>query len=319
MKIKMGHWILILVLAAAGFAGWKFYQSAKSKKTVMQDVQPQRGDIEVFVTTTGTVQPQNRLEMKPPISGRVEEILVREGDKVTKGQIVAWMSSTERAALLDAARSQSANDLEYWQDAYKPTPLIAPIDGGVIVRAVEPGQTVTSADPVIVLSDRLIVKAHVDETDIGRVRLGQKARISLDAYPQESIEAEVDHTSYESRLVNNVTIYEVDILPREIPKIFRSGMSANVNITEDSRRDVLRLPVEAVRRDKKNVSVLVKQKGRAPQLRSIEIGLSGDDYVEVVSGLSENETVVIEKSAASMPKKSSGGTNPFMPVRQRNR
>lgn len=92
----------------------------------------------------------------------------------------------------------------------------------MIVRAVEPGQTVTSVDAVIVLSDRLIVKAQVDETDIGRVKTGQKATVSLDAYPREEIGADVDHISYESKLVNNVTTYEVDILPGEVPAVFRT-------------------------------------------------------------------------------------------------
>jgi macrolide-specific efflux system membrane fusion protein len=50
--------------------------------------------------------PQNRLEIKPPIAGRAEEVLVNEGELVKAGQIIAWMSSTDRAALLDAARAQ---------------------------------------------------------------------------------------------------------------------------------------------------------------------------------------------------------------------
>ncbi len=234
MKIKMWNKFLFIIVILAAFSIWKTVMDKDAKKKVLtQEVSLTRGDIENFITATGTVQPQNRLEIKPPVNGRVEEILVNEGDHVKKGQVIAWMSSTERAALLDAARSKGEETLQYWEELYKPTSLVAPIDGDIIVRAVEPGQTVTSGDPVLVLSNRLIVKAQIDETDIGKVQIGQKASVSLDAYPREKIKAAVNHISYESKLINNVTIYEADILPREVPLIFRSGMTANGNIMEN--------------------------------------------------------------------------------------
>jgi macrolide-specific efflux system membrane fusion protein len=167
----------------------------KPNKSSVEDIQvihPTYGSIQTVISTTGTVQPQNRLEIKPPINGRIEEILVQEGDRVSVGQTLALMSSSERAALLDAARTQSKETLDYWEEVYRPTPLIAPIKGVVIVRGVEPGQTVASTDAVIVLSDRLIVQAQVDETDIGKVKIGQAAVISLDAYPDTKVEARVD-------------------------------------------------------------------------------------------------------------------------------
>ena len=101
-----------------------------------KEIQPVVGDIRLTVITTGVVEPQNRLEIKPSINGRVEEILVREGDKVTRGQILARTSSTERAALVDAARSQGEETLEYWEEVYKKTPIISPINGEVIVRSI---------------------------------------------------------------------------------------------------------------------------------------------------------------------------------------
>lgn len=316
MKAKTKLRLLAIVLLLAGFWIWKAFKSNNTQRSVIEEVHVSRGDIEILVTTTGTVQPQNRLEMKPPINGRIEEILVREGEHVPKGKVVAWMSSTERAALLDTARTKDEETLQYWQEAYKPTPLIAPIEGDVIVRAVEPGQTVTSSDAVIVLSDRLIVKAQVDETDIGRVRIGLNAIVSLDAYPREKINAKVDHISYESKLVNNVTIYEVDILTEEIPDMFRSGMTANVSIAEKSRENVLRIPVDAIHREKGGTFVRIKGQSKPEK---VETGLSDESYVEILSGLSEEETIVVEKRAATLPKKNSTGNNPFMPSRQQNR
>ena len=230
MRNKKSKLIILVALLAVFLTVFIVTQRRNAKNEfTTSEIKPSRADIETIVSTTGVVEPQNRLEMKPPVNGRVEEILVREGDKVKRGEILAWMSSTERSALLDAARAQSEEKVKYWEDVYKATPLISPINGEVIVRVVEPGQTVTSSDPVIVLSDRLIVNAQFDETDVGRVRIGQEALITLDAYPDLKIYGTVDHIAYESEIVSNVTIYNVDILPQETPEILRSGMSVTVD------------------------------------------------------------------------------------------
>lgn len=305
--------ILLIVLVISTVLIIKTRQNKPSNE-VIREISPVFGNIRNFISTTGTVQPQNRLELKPPISGRIEKILVKEGENVKIGQTLAWMSSTERAALLDAARAQGEESSKYWQDAYKPTPLIAPIDGEVIVRAVEPGQTVTSSDAVIVLSDRLIVKAQVDETDIGKVKIGQTAIISLDAYPNVKVDAKVDHISYESKIVSNVIIYEVELVPKRVPDVFRSGMSANVNIIETNKDNILLIPIEAVNRDEKGSFVLLSQgKDKKSVKRRIELGILGEDNVEVVSGLNEKDTIII-KTQKYMPSKGSGsGSNPFTP------
>ena len=66
---------------------------------VVRKVKAARGDLRVTISSTGEVKPQNRVEIKPPVTGRVEEVLVKEGQTVTQGEVLAWMSSTERAAL----------------------------------------------------------------------------------------------------------------------------------------------------------------------------------------------------------------------------
>jgi macrolide-specific efflux system membrane fusion protein len=294
----------------------------KSSNEAIREINPTYGSIQSFISITGTGQPQNRLEIKPPISGRVEEILVKEGEKVKIGQVLAWMSSTERAALLDGARAQGKEALNYWKEVYKPTPLIAPIDGEVIVRAVEPGQTVTSADAVIVLSDRLIIKAQADETDVGKVKIGQEAIISLDAYPQIRMEGTVDHISYESKIVSNVTIYEIDIVPKKVPEVFRSGMSANVNIIEAKRENVLLIPLEAVRQDREGSFVFLSQGERnRPLKQSVRLGISDDKNVEVISGLGANDRVAIvpEKYLSSKSASAGSTTNPLTPFGGRRR
>jgi macrolide-specific efflux system membrane fusion protein len=294
---------------------------AKHKRNTGENftvLNPAYGTIRTFISTTGTVQPQNRLAIKPPVSGRMEEIFVHEGDIVTVGQTLAVMSSMERAALLDAARAQDEETLTYWKEVYKPTPLIAPINGKVIVRGVEPGQAVSTTDAVIVLSDRLIVKAQVDETDIGKVRLQQTAIISLDAYPEVKVKAIVDHIAYESTIVNNVTIYAVDILPVKVPPIFRSGMSANIDIIEQNKEQILLIPLEAVEQDNRGSFVLLAQgEDKEVVRRAVELGISDDQNVEILSGLSVQDTIIIDNQTYQPIQDSEQGKNPFMPSRPR--
>ncbi len=168
------------------------------------------------------------------------------------------------------------------------------------------------------LSDRLIVKAQVDETDIGRVRIGQAAIISLDAYPQVKVKAKVDHISYESKIANNVIIYEVDILPEKVPEFFRSGMSANVDIVEISKENVLLIPIEAVKREKAgNYVLLSKGNDEEPVKRPVELGISDERRVEVISGIGAKDKILIVTRKYSPSQDTESGRNPFSPFGRR--
>ena len=303
--------ILLAVLGAAVFIVIKVLPKQDTQE-IIKEVPPFRGTIEQIVSTTGTVLPKNRLEIKPPVPGRIESISVSEGQDVKTGQLLAWMSSTERAALLDAARGQGEKELKYWEQAYKPIALLAPIDAEVIVATMQPGQTVTTADAVVVLSDRLIVRAQVDETDIGKVKLGQVAVISLDAYPENKVGADVDHIYYESETVNNVTIYRVDLIPKEIPPFFRSGMNATINFIVDSRKDALLIPLEALHKENDEVYVLKINGSIEPTKQPVVIGMSDDKNAEIISGIGLGDKVVIKKKKINLQKNNTG-SNPFSP------
>ena len=313
--------IFLVIIIAAGVAAFLIMRSKGGavKGETTQEITPITGAIQNFVSTTGTVLPENRLELKPPINGRVEKILVQEGDKVKIGQTLAWLSSTERAALLDAAKDKGEETLKYWEDAYKPIPLLAPIDGEVIVAKVQPGQTVTTADPVLVLSDRLIVRAQVDETDIGKIKLGQAAIVSLDAYPETKVDTTVEHIYYESKTVNNVTIYEVDLIAPQLPSFFRSGMNANIEFMEEKKENALLVPLEAVHKDKDGSYVLLSQSaGKEPVRQAVTTGISDEKNTEIVSGLASDQKIVLKSQKYALPSTKTG-TNPFSPFGSRRR
>ena len=184
------------------------------------------------------------------------------------------------------------------------------------MRAVEPGQTVTTSDTVLVLSDRLIVSAQFDETDIGRVWTGQKSLISLDAYPDIRLDGVVDHIAYESEMVNNVTIYDVAILLKKIPEILRSGMSVSVEVIEETARDIITLPSGAIHYDDKRPYVLLSDGGGTTVERDVIIGLKNEVSVEITSGLTTDDLVIVEDITYTPPKRNSG-TSPFMPSGRR--
>lgn len=263
-----------------------------NKARLLEKATVTRGNILAELPTTGVVIPRNRLEIKPPVAGRIDQVMVAEGQKVKKGDVLAWMSSSERAALLDAARGKGTAEVKYWSDVYKPAPIIAPLDGFIIVRNAEPGQTLSPNDVPLVMADKLIVEAQIDETDIGRIKLHQKSGIVLDAYPDKAIDGAVEHIAYESQTINNVTIYKVDVLPSQVPIYFRSGMSATVNFMMNERRNVLTLPINAIKKKGKRTYAFILKAGQVKPIQ-VQTGLENTSNLEIISGLAEGAEVVI--------------------------
>ena len=316
-KLVWGVVVSVLVL---GIAGFFVFKGTRSSEKPLDEIHPSRGTIRLVISTTGAVEPQNRVKIQSSVGGRIEEILVAEGRLVKKGAVLAMLSSTERAALLDAAKLQGKSEESYWNNVYKKTTVLAPMDGQVIVRSVDPGQTVTTSDSLFVLSDHLIVKAFVDETDIGRVKIGQKALIGLDAYPDIRVNGAVEHIYYESHLQNNVNIYNVDIIPDRIPDVFRSGMSANIKIIVQEKNGALLLPISAVQN--RNGKTFVRQKSadtdKGRRYKKVETGLQDGSNIEILSGLTDNSVVLIPDTTFVLPKNKAGG-NPFSPQQRRSK
>ena len=316
MKSPKKKLLISLSVVSATLIGLGLYYSNRTKREVVyQEVQVTKGPIKNTILSTGIVQPENRLEVKAPIAGRIEKILVNEGQSVKRGHILAWMSSTERAALLDTAKSKGKEESAYWEEAYKPTPLIAPITGQIILRNVEPGQTITTQDALLVMSDRLCVKAQVDETDISQVKLNQKVEITLDAYSEMPMEGQVVHIAFESKTVNNVTTYLVDIIPSQIPEFMKSGMTANVTFTTSEKEETLLLPASAVQKENGKFKVLLASANNKlePQSLPIEVGVNDGKKIEILSGLKEGDTVLMPKLSSISKKLDSGPSSPLSP------
>jgi len=286
--------LLAVILIASGIGTFK-YKSGKKNAPSYERAQVTRGSLQTTIFTTGVVQPENRVQIKPPIAGRIEHVVAVEGQRVKRGDVLAWLSSTERAALLDAARAKGPEEYKHWEEYYRATPLVAPLQGEIIARNVQAGQTVAASDTVYVLSDHLIVRADVDETDIGRIRRGMAVEFNLDSYPTQKMRGRVKHIAFESRTVNNVTTYLIDIVPETVPPFMKSGMTTNVTFLGDVTADLLLIPTEAISMTQGKSTVLLPavKKGKAPIVHPIQTGLTDGKNTEIHEGLGEGQTVLI--------------------------
>jgi macrolide-specific efflux system membrane fusion protein len=307
-KILIG--IIVLIIVIVGFFFLRKRLTNKTKQPQFTVAEVTRGNIEVKVLSTGTIQPYTRVEVNSPVSGRIDRVEVDEGDVVKPGDILAWISSEDRIALLDAARSkleeaQSSKDSAAIKEArmaqtiadnaYKLVPLTNSISGQVINRSCEPGQNVTTQSVLFVISDRLVANVQVDEADIGKISLGQDAIITLDAFPNEQMQAKVTKISHEGTLVTDVVVYNVMVEPLKVPSHWASGMTANVEFIIVSKPNVLTLPNAALKQRDGNKFVLVLS-GNKPEPRTIETGATDGKKVEVTAGLTEGDKVIVSNT-----------------------
>jgi membrane fusion protein, macrolide-specific efflux system len=294
MNKKYGLIISLIVVSA--IAGIIFF--LKNKKTVedFRTAQVKVSSFEVSVSSMATVQPENKIVIIPPVRGRIEEILVKEGSRVKAGQVLAIMSSADRAAILDAAQSQGAEDIKKWKEMYKPTPIFSPSSGTIIATSIVTGQTVQQTDTLFELSDRLVINAQVDEADISGVHLKQKARVKIDSFPDEEFFAQVVKISQKSTLTNGVNIFNVLLYPESEQKQIRAGMTASTQFIVYNKENALLIP-SFLAAGRENTEIELKVlKPTGPKnsfdLRSVKIGKNNGEYVEVLENLTENETIL---------------------------
>ena len=287
---------VMLLLIAGGWAAYKQNQAKKELKK-LEDLSPvkvARGSFVIKIQAIGVVEPENRVLVTPSIGGRAEEVLFREGDLTEQGRVLAWISSSERTALLDSLKMKESTPEEkkMVEEAYNLTPVVSPISGMVIKRAVEPGQSVSAAKEIAVISDRLITKIYVDETDIGSVKEGQQAEFYLDSFPKDRHEGRVLAIARESVLKEGVTVYEVKILPVKNITVLRSGMTVDARVITDVKSKALYLPKKAITYKDGDAFVTMKdEKGLKVTDKKVETGATNEKTIEILSGLGENDTV----------------------------
>ncbi|MBI5209166.1 MAG: HlyD family efflux transporter periplasmic adaptor subunit [Elusimicrobia bacterium] len=292
--------IAFILIAAAGSAVFVFQRKKLNGRDQLRTVAVESGPIVEAVEATGAVEPLNRVEVRSPIAGRIDQLLVEEGDKVAAGQIVGWMSSTDRVAVLDAAQAKGKDEFARWQDAYKPTPIVAPIAGDVILRNVVVGEQVGSSAIIYAVSDRLIVSASVDEADIGRVKNGMPADITLDSFPDKTVGGKVFRVLFEGKNVSNVITYMVKISPDRVPANFRSQMTANIKLILRRKAGAVLLATSAIKENRDGEkTVLVPGPDGKPSRQAVKVGIESGEMTEILAGLKPGDQVFLQSKRYS--------------------
>lgn len=141
----------------------------------------------------------------------------------------------------------------------------------------------------------LVFKAAVDEADIAQVKLGQTSQINLDAYPDDAIPASISAIAYKSQQSSSGTIFvvELPLVGENLINRYRLGMNGDVTINLETRKNVLTIPLDTTRQRDEKTFVDVRTGDQTIAEREITIGLETDEWVEVISGLSPDDEVVV--------------------------
>lgn len=371
------------------------------KASTPQVVPVRRGRIADTVSELGTLEPLSKVEIIAEESGKVAEVLVKEGDTVEKGQLLLRLDTqdleiskaqvlaqlksaqidleellagatevelrskeaqyTEALLSLEEARKTLARNeklfasgaiskeeleasrnevirrekalavaqAELEETRKKPkaedvarararieeieaslrsierriekAEIRSPLAGIVLSVNVEEGDFVSSGtsasggtSPVVVADlSTMKVDVPVNEVDIPRVKVGQRARITLDAFPGMTFEGEVVAIAYQGKTTENVVTYDTTVHLPNPENLLRAGMTANVEIVIEEKENALLVPVSAVQERGGKAFVFVKNAEGQPEPREVTLGVRSDTFVEVVEGVKEGEEVFV--------------------------
>lgn len=235
-------------------------------------------------------------------SQRAYELALNK-QNVAKAQVVVLKAKIAQAA---ATVAQDQANLKQLEEQLSYTDIISPIDGIVLSRDVQMGDAVSSilvlgstATLVMTLGDtsEVYVKGKVDESDIGKVYIGQPARIKVESFKDKTFNGKVTKISPMGVEKDNVTTFEVRVSIQNPGGELKAEMTANAEIILEEHKNVLQIPEGAILYDKdKKASVEIPDpKGKEGKDKvAVNIGISNGAKTEVLSGLKEGDQVVLQ-------------------------
>lgn len=350
--------VVVIIAIVAGYKYYAQKQE-EAKKPVVNTAQVQYMSMKSIVSATGTIKPVESVEVSSKITARVKQVLVKENDTVTQGQTVALLDGKDYETQKEQAEftlknakiiydrtnylynigAKSKEDLDNAQYNYdtaqsklkeaesnlSETVIVSPMDGVVIGEPVTDGTMAVqgNSNPTVIMRiadlSRKQIFAKVDETDIGSVRVGQKATFTVDAYNGKTFTATVSkisqtdmdnswnisNSSSSSSSSSAAVIYYSVTLDVDDPEgLLMPSMTARVEIETENKDSALAVPLSALKTDKNGTYVIVIKDDGTTENRYVETGIYGDEFVEIINGLSENEKVDV-----TMVKKSTTATS----------
>jgi HlyD family secretion protein len=264
-------------------------------------------------------------------SGFVAQSDVDNARTLRDSALAGVKSAEGQVAQAAGSLSSSETNLEY-------TAIHSPVDGIVISRNVDVGQTVAASfqTPTLftIAQDltRMQVDTNVDEADIGKTKFGQNVTFTVDAWPDKKFEGRVSQVRYSPTVTQNVVTYNVVVQVDNRELLLRPGMTANVSVLIRTEDNVIRVPNAALRyrpsekqpgsataskdrprkedRDGAGRVYVVDDKG-APKAVKIVPGITDGSFTQVVKGtLAEGDKVIVGESKANGNKAASGASSP---------
>lgn len=222
--------------------------------------------------------------------------------------------------------------------------ITSPIDGIIISKAVEEGQTVAASysTPTLFtiaqdLTDMRVI-ADVDEADIGEVEVGQRVSFTVDAYPGETFEGKVTQVRLEATTESNVVTYEVVVSASNKDLKLKPGLTANVTIFTMERNNIVSVPTKALRftptkemlnpgekiEDCQGAHKVWVREGKTLKAYAVKTGITNGTRTQIVSGVKEGAEVIVEMKAASADAEQEGAgdnaeSSPFAPGPRKNK
>lgn len=325
--------IIILIVIALAIGAFLFMRSGTKEAPTLTFEQPQRQDLTKTLDVSGVIDAKEKVQLKFLTGGRVVYIGAKTGDWVERHQVIARtdarLEANQQAQALnnymierwnwentlDEAKDQTLTDTEQRaveQEQFKLNNSVLNVEMQQIgisdnyISAPFAGILTVAPTPVagvqlgptdffeLVNPASLIFRAAVDEADIASVQSGQKAVIELDAYRDTTFNSSVDFISYTSNSTNTGTVFIVEMpLPNPDINTYRIGMNGDVKIELAAKQNALTIPLNATRERDNKFFVDVKTGENSFEEREITVGLETEDTVEVLSGLTEDDWVLI--------------------------
>ncbi|MGE5590114.1 MAG: efflux RND transporter periplasmic adaptor subunit [Bacillota bacterium] len=213
-------------------------------------------------------------------------------DQVKLQHQLTQTTDDDVAAAQAAARSAEAAYQQALED-YKTPDILSPIDGKVLAVYVKEGDIVAPGTPLFTIgaTHDLVVKAKVDEVDIGKVAVGQKAKITSAAYLGQVFEGTVTKLAPRAVRDGNISVFIAEITVKNPDDLLKPGMNVDVEISSNQKDAALALPLEAVL-DRGGEKVVFVLDGSVVHQRKVTTGIMTQTHVEITEGIKEGEQVV---------------------------
>lgn len=327
-KKKIIIWVIVLALLGGGVF---YYFKPKETGPEYTTEKAAKADIKQTVSVTGEVSDTSNVDITPEIGGTIDELLVEVGDRVKAGQKIAKVNdavvrSQLKEALIALEIQQEQLDLKRrkWDDLkpeereaakltvesaraatwtlqkqLKKNIVYAPMDGLVTKKYLETGEMASVAMPIVSISGEkgFEIKADIPESDINKIKVGQRGEATFDAFLSDEIfEFEVIEIEPAATIIQDVVYYEVTFKILTQDNRIKAGMSADIDILTAEKKDVLAVSNQAIKNEDgtRYVEVLeVKDDVKTTRKINVRAGLRGDDgLTEIVSGLNGGEDVI---------------------------